>query len=280
MKKTNLLNRLQTTEKNVDPEAIYEKAIKAIIASNMGSFVKEDLIQDGVKKGLDVSYYSSIIEIAEKDTDGLKKEKELSKFLKKYKEKKQSKPKKDQEDKLVFNSVDSLQQVVNIINESAIAVNDKTRTITESPLSEVLFGALGAGIGGVGSFVALYGLGTVGLSAAGIMSGLATAGGAVSTVLGGVVSASVAGVFVLALPVAALAGGGVGLAAYLKNKQVNQERIRLYKEALVKHQAIIEELQRENDASRERIDYLQSLNILLTKAVEDLKHDIDLCEKA
>lgn len=79
-------------------------------------------------------------------------------------------------------------------------------------------GALGAGIGGVGSFAALYGLGSVvGLSAAGITSGLATAG---SFVGGGMA----AGVLVLAAPVAVLAGGGVALAAHLKNKQLRQEK--------------------------------------------------------
>lgn len=77
---------------------------------------------------------------------------------------------------MVFQSVDSLQQVVNVVNEAAMAVNDKTRTIRHSAIPEVLTGALGAGIGGVGSFLALYGLGTVGLSAAGITSGLAAAG--------------------------------------------------------------------------------------------------------
>lgn len=75
-----------------------------------------------------------------------------------------------------FRSVDSLQQVVNVVNEAAATLNDKTRTIRESAMLEVLSGALGAGIGGVASFTALYGLGTVGLSAAGITSGLATAG--------------------------------------------------------------------------------------------------------
>ena len=74
---------------------------------------------------------------------------------------------------IVFQSVESLQQVVNVINEAAEAVNDKTRTMRESAIPEVLAGALGAGIGGVGSFVALYGMGSVvGLSAAGITSGL------------------------------------------------------------------------------------------------------------
>lgn len=71
---------------------------------------------------------------------------------------------------MVFQSVDSLQQIVNVVNEAAAAVNDSKRTIKESAIPEVLAGALGAGIGGVGSFAALYGLGVVGLSAAGITS--------------------------------------------------------------------------------------------------------------
>lgn len=168
---------------------------------------------------------------------------------------------------MVFQSVDSLQQVVNVINEAAAATNDKSRTIRESAIPEVLSGALGAGIGGVGSFAALYGLGTVGLSAAGITSGLAAAG---SIVGGGMV----AGVFVLAAPAVILAAGGVGVAAHLKNKQLRQEKERLYKEALVKHQAVIDALKEEADATKERVDYLQSLNILLQQAIKDLRKDL------
>ena len=167
-----------------------------------------------------------------------------------------------------FQSVEALQQVVNVVNEAAAAVSDKSRTIRESAIPEVLMGALGAGIGGVGSFAALYGLGSVvGLSAAGITSGLAAAG---SLVGGGMV----AGVFVLAAPVAILAAGGVGLASHLKNKQLRQEKERLYKEALAKHQAIIKALKDEAEADKERLDYLQSLNILLARAIDDLKADL------
>lgn len=169
---------------------------------------------------------------------------------------------------MVFQSVESLQQVVNVVNEAAEAVNDKSRTIRESAIPEVLAGAIGAGIGGAGSFAALYGLGSVvGLSAAGITSGLAAAG---SIVGGGMV----AGVFVLAAPVAALAAASVGVAARLKHKQLRQEKERLYGEALKKHQAIIQALKAEADADKERIDYLQSLNILLTQAIKDLKKDL------
>lgn len=167
-----------------------------------------------------------------------------------------------------FQSVEALQQVVNVVNEAAAAVSDKSRTIRESAIPEVLMGALGAGIGWIGSFAALYGLGSVvGLSAAGITSGLAAAG---SLVGGGMV----AGVFVLAAPVAVLAAGGVGLASHLKNKQLRQEKERLYKEALAKHQAIIKALKDEAEADKERLDYLQSLNILLARAIDDLKADL------
>ena len=168
---------------------------------------------------------------------------------------------------MVFQSVDSLQQIVNVVNEAAAAVNDSKRTIKESAIPEVLAGALGAGIGGVGSFAALYGLGVVGLSAAVITSGLAAAG----AVVGG---GMVAGIFVLAAPIAALAAGGVGVAAHLKNKQLRQEKERLYKEVLARHEAIIKALKDKADATQERLDYLQSLNILLQQAVKDLGHDL------
>ena len=168
-----------------------------------------------------------------------------------------------------FQSVDSMQSVVNVVNEAAVALNDKNRTIKESAIPEVLAGALGAGIGGVGSFAALYGLGVVGLSAAGITSGLATAG----AIVGG---GMVAGVFVLAAPVAGLAAAGVGVVSHLKNKQLRQEKERLCKEALKKHEAIIKAMKAEADADKERMDYLQSLNILLQQAIKDLRHDLGI----
>lgn len=166
-----------------------------------------------------------------------------------------------------FRSIDSLQPIVNVVNEAGAALHDKGRTIINSPLGDVVSGALGAGIGGAASFAALYGLGTVGLSAAGITSGLAAAGGIVG---GGMV----AGVFVLAAPVAILAGGGVALNAHRKKKKLNQEKERLYQEALRKHNAIIKALKEEVNATKERVDYLNGLNILLQQAIKELKSDL------
>ncbi|AGH40963.1 hypothetical protein D805_0696 [Bifidobacterium thermophilum RBL67] len=83
-----------------------------------------------------------------------------------------------------------------------------------------------------------------------------------------------AGVIVLAVPVAVLAAAGVGVASHLKNKQLRQEKERLYKEALKKHEAIIKAMKTEADAGKERMDYLQSLNILLQQAIKDLQKDL------
>ena len=172
--------------------------------------------------------------------------------------------------KLIYKNIESLQPIVNVVNEAASAINDKTRTIKESAIPEVLTGALGAGIGGVISFTALYGLGTtVGLSATGITSGLSAVGHIVG---GGMVS----GIFVLAAPIAGLAATGVGIASHLKSKQLKQEKERLYEEALKKHQAIIQTLKNEADAYQKRLDYLQSLNILLTQAIKDLRKDLNI----
>lgn len=184
----------------------------------------------------------------------------MSNFQKSYNKKKKN---------MNFQNIESLQSVVNVLNEAAIAINDKKRTIRESAIPEVLAGALGAGIGGISSFAALYGLGSVGLSAAGITSGLATAGG----IIGG---GMLAGVFVLSMPAVILGGTGVGVAAYRKNRQLHQEKERLYKEALSKHDAIIKKLKEEAHADKERLEYLQSLNILLQKAITDLQNDLDI----
>lgn len=176
-----------------------------------------------------------------------------------------------------YPSLDSLKSVVNVVNETAMMLDDPTRTMNDSELGEVLAGALGAGAGSAISFAALYSLGSVGLSGSGIMSGLAAAGGGVSAIAGGAVSASVAGIFVLATPIAGLAALGVGIAAKKKNQQLKEEKERLFKEALKKHEALIRELEKEKRIGRaknERIKSLEACNILLRKAIESLQKDL------
>ena len=165
-----------------------------------------------------------------------------------------------------FKSRESLKRVKVVISEADAALKDKSRTIASSKIPDVLAGALGAGVGGAISFAALYFGGTAGLSAAGITSGLAAAGG----VVGGGLAA---GAVVLAAPVAILGGAAYGGVALYK-KKLNEEKELLYNLALQKHQAIISELNAKVDLSEERIQYLESINILLQKAIIELKQDL------
>lgn len=84
----------------------------------------------------------------------------------------------------------------------------------------------------------------------------------------------VAGVFVLAAPVAIAGAAGVWFAKSAKAKKLKQEKDRLYNEALRKHEAIIRKLKEESNASKERAEYLNGLNILLQKIIEELREDL------
>jgi len=167
-----------------------------------------------------------------------------------------------------FKSIDSLKGVKDVIAEADLALKNKSHNIAKSKISEALAGALGAGVGGTASFAALFFGGSVtGLSAAGVTSGLAAAG----SIVGG---SMVAGVFVLAAPVAILGGVAYGVTAAHNNKKLNEEKERLYNLALQKHQAIINELNNKASASKERIQTLEAINILLKKAISELKEDL------
>lgn len=167
-----------------------------------------------------------------------------------------------------FQSIDSLKTVQSVIDDADKALNDKSRKIKDSPISEALTGALGV-VGGAGiGFSGLYfGGSVVGLSAAGITSGLAAAGGLIG---GGMV----AGIAVLAAPAVILGVGGFGIATHIKYKKLREAKELTYKNAIAKQTAIIKALKAESNADKERIDYLNSLNIMLQKAIEDLKHDL------
>jgi len=168
-----------------------------------------------------------------------------------------------------FKNIESLDSVRRVINDANEALNNDNRTISDSPISEVLSGALGAGAGGAISFAALWNLGIAGLSGPGIMTGLATAGG----LIGG---GAAAGVMVLAAPVALLAGVGVAIAKNKKMKRLREEISSLYTEAVRVQNAIIEKLKNKVNMNEERIKYLTSLNALLQAAIRDLAHDRNL----
>lgn len=94
-----------------------------------------------------------------------------------------------------------------------------------------------------------------------------------TSLVGGVLAV---GVGVISAPTAIVGGVGYAISKFVrqhlnKNKFPEEERLRLYKIALLKQQAIIDALKVENKVSRERADYLQSLNEILQEAIKELK---------
>lgn len=169
-----------------------------------------------------------------------------------------------------FQSQDALKTVQSVIDDADRALKDKSRQIKDSAIKEAVVGAAGVGVGAGIGFAGLYlGGSVVGLSAAGITSGLAAAG----ALLGG---GMVAGIAVLAAPAVVLGGAGVGIASHIKNKKLRESKELLYKNAIAKQTAILKALKEESDADKERIDYLNGLNILLQAAIKDLRHDLGI----
>ena len=169
-----------------------------------------------------------------------------------------------------FQSQDALKTVQAVIDDADAALKDKSRRIEDSPIGEAVVGAVGVGIGAGIGFAGLYlGGSVVGVSAAGITSGLAAAGG----VIGGGMAAGIA---VLAAPAVVLGGAGIGVASHIKNKKLREAKELIYKNALAKQNAILNALKEESNADKERIEYLNGLNILLQSAIKDLQHDLGI----
>ena len=88
----------------------------------------------------------------------------------------------------------------------------------------------------------------------------------------------VAGTALASIPAAPLViiGGTIaGINAAEKRRKLNEEKERLYNLALQKHQAMINELKEQQVASKERIEYLESINVLLQESIVKLREDLD-----
>ncbi|MBC5682734.1 hypothetical protein [Ruminococcus hominis] len=171
-----------------------------------------------------------------------------------------------------FQSQDALKTVQAVIDDADKALKDKSRRMENSPIGEAVAGAVGVGVGAGIGFAGLYLGGSVaGLSAAGITSALAAAG---SLIGGGMV----AGIAVLAAPAVVLGGAGIGVASHMKKKKLHEAKDLLYKNALAKQSAILKALKEESDADKDRMEYLNGLNILLQAAIKDLQHDLGIAD--
>ena len=83
----------------------------------------------------------------------------------------------------------------------------------------------------------------------------------------------------MAIPAVILSNLGASLAPGLNDKILQDEKNRLCEEASKQNEALIKAIKEEANSTKERKEYLQSLNILLTQAIKDLKKDLDSNDK-
>lgn len=168
----------------------------------------------------------------------------------------------------IYKNLGALEPIKKVLAEADKAINDKSRTIETSDIPEILGGIAGGTIGvGVG-LTLVYASGVAGLSAVGITSGLAALGG----IIGG---GMVVGIFVAAAPMAVLGMAGYAVLAQRNKRELLQAKEVLFQEAIRKHDAILREINKKVNLSEERNRYLDSLNVLLRKIIDDLKKDLD-----
>ena len=84
----------------------------------------------------------------------------------------------------------------------------------------------------------------------------------------------VAGIGVLAAPIAVLGVGGYALVANKKKKELLVEKKALLQEAIRKQNIIIDKLKNKVQLQEEKARELESMNIILTGIINDLKGDI------
>lgn len=167
-----------------------------------------------------------------------------------------------------YKTMDALKQVQKILDEVNQTLADKNRIKVPDDVKEIIGATIGIGAGvgaGIGVISAGAAAGTAG--AAWITSGLAAAGGIVG---GGMM----AGIFVAAAPVAICGVAGYGLVSKINKNRIVKQKELLLKEAVSKHNKIINELSKKAEKSQERIDHLTYLNQAIQKIINNLEADL------
>lgn len=168
-----------------------------------------------------------------------------------------------------FRNVESLQLVINILNDAYLLLGEKEKEQIKKKVSELRAGALGYGAGCVCSLAILSHLGIKGLSTGGVASGLIVAG---ETVKGGML----AGMLILSIPVMAGTGAGICVSKYMLSKQLGWEEYCLYieiREVLYSFERKL--IQMDEDYEEKKI-HVETLILMLGRASADIKEDLGL----
>lgn len=193
-----------------------------------------------------------------------------NKALNKANEKKALSGSKKKQKEIYYKKLKDLEPVVQLVNEAVIATGDSTKVLRDSPVANAIYLAgKGTSILGTGLTIGATAiLGTTGLSLGGIASAATMAGG----LIGG---AAVAGTFILAAPIAVLGVGGGLVASKAQKKQLHDEKVRLLEEIKKQTENVKRTRELEQDVVDERKKLMETLEMGLMEAAEELQSDLD-----
>ena len=157
-----------------------------------------------------------------------------------------------------------MKDVEKVIDEASKAIKDEKRTIKQSAIPKILKGALVMGVGAVSFHAFLPRWKDIG-------RWIRTAFLAMVAIIGGI---TLKGFLLIIIPATIIIALIIVIIIIAKKSKLRKEKTRLLTLALEKLHAIVEQLKQEVTATKERADYLNSLNITLKVVIRDLQADV------
>ncbi len=168
---------------------------------------------------------------------------------------------------LNFTSIKTLQSVEEVISEVDAAQRNPKRTFADSKIANVLRAAVQISPEDYFTFRAVYAFGTGRSRKLGELRQPEDIGRSLVANELWVMFALFEGFFAVA---------GYLFYITLRKKKVQPRTQEMYQRALIKQEELKKQAESETNASPERIDYLRSLDTLLSYAIRDLKQDINM----
>ena len=169
-----------------------------------------------------------------------------------------------------FKNIKDLENVVGLLNEVEEALKDVSKTFFNSKFFNSPAPEFIAGLGG-------FGVGAAAAAAFKAAAAGSVGGGAILKALAalGLGSAKV-GLFTVGGIIAIPVGIAVAFMALFKRNKFKKEKLRLYQLAIQRHNTLIQELNDKANVSENRIEYLQTLIVLLKKTIVAFQEDLEI----
>ncbi len=155
-----------------------------------------------------------------------------------------------------YTDIESLQKVIDLINDANTILNEPAYSIPEESMHyQYVRAKLDAGLVVGGILGMLYGLGSIITSPTLSLSNFLN----IELIVGSIL----------------LLKYSINSSNSYKNRKLNKEKEKLFFEAIMKKEAILQEI-REDNSDQGRIDFLKNLDVLLEESIDNLRSDLGI----